>query len=340
MREQGHNDVQMIIRSEYGKPDLFITFTCNPQWEEITSALLLDHKASDRPDLIVRVFRLKLRELLRDLINCHVLGTLLGYVCTIEFQKRGLPHAHILIILCDTATPRDIVEYDRIVCAELPDPVLQSRLHAIVKRCMIHGPCGVAKRSALCLRDGRCSKRIPKAFSVVTTNAEDGYPFHRRRDNGRVVNVGGAQLDNRWVLPYNPYLLLKFNAHINIEISSIVSAVKYLFKYVYKGYDRAIIEFKAGGENVDTAEAKSVNEISQYLEGRYVSATEVCCRIFAYELHANPLHVLRLALHTKDRQPVYFSEQDDLEDVLCKPVKTRLLLDGFLRIKVCPLLRM
>ena len=49
---------RMGIVRKYGKPDLFITFTCNPQWEEITSALLLNQKASDRPDLIVRVFRL------------------------------------------------------------------------------------------------------------------------------------------------------------------------------------------------------------------------------------------------------------------------------------------
>ena len=191
----------------------------------------------------------------------------LGYVYTIEFQKRSLPHAHILIILRDTATHRDTVEYDRIVCAELPNPVLQPRLHAIVKRCMIHGPCGVAKKSAPCLRDGRCSKRFPKAFSAVTTNTEDGYLVYRRRDNGRVVNAGGAQVDNRWVVPYNPCLLLKFNAHINVEICSTVIAVRYLYKYVYKGHDRVIIEFKAGGENVNTAEVKSVNEISEYLEG-------------------------------------------------------------------------
>ena len=148
----------MSIVRKYGKPDLFITFTCNPQWEEITSALLLDQKASDRPDLIVRVFRLKLRKLLRDLINCHVLGRLLGYVYTIEFQKRGLPHAHILIILCDTATPRDIVEYDRIVYAVLPDPVLQPRLHAIVKLC------GVAKKSAPCYGTGGVLNGFRKRF--------------------------------------------------------------------------------------------------------------------------------------------------------------------------------
>ena len=93
-----YKDAMSIVR-KYGKPDLFITFTCNLQWEENTSALLLDQKASDRPDLIVRVFRLKLRESLRDLINCHVLGRPLGYVYTIEFQKRSLPHAHITYTL-------------------------------------------------------------------------------------------------------------------------------------------------------------------------------------------------------------------------------------------------
>ena len=60
-----------------------------------------------------------------DKINCHVLDWLVGYVYTIEFQKRDLPHAHILIIHCDTAIQRDIVKYNRIVCAELLNPVLR-----------------------------------------------------------------------------------------------------------------------------------------------------------------------------------------------------------------------
>ena len=136
--------------------------------------LILDQKASERPDLVVRVFRLKLSKLISDLMNKHILGKPLAHVYTIEFQKRGLPHAHILIILSDHDTPREPCEYDRIVCAELPDPVLQPRLHAIVKRCMMHGACGVANKSAPCLKDGKCSKRFPKAFSAVTTTSEDG----------------------------------------------------------------------------------------------------------------------------------------------------------------------
>ena len=163
----------------------------------------------------------------------------------------------------------------------------------------MHGPCGVAKKSAPCLRDGKCSKKYPKAFSAISN----------------------AKLDNRWVVPYNPFLLLKFNAHINVEICSTVSSVKYFYKYVHKGHDRGVVEFKSGSETVET---KCVDEISNYLEGRYVSATEARYRIFAYDLHANLPHVLRLAVHLENQQPVYFSEQAELKDVLSKQRDTTL----------------
>ena len=55
-----------------------------------------------------------------------------------------------------------------------------------------------------------------------------------------------------------------------------------------------------------------------------MSATEACYRISTYEIHANMTYVLLLAFHTKDRQPVYFSEKDDLEDVLSRQINTTL----------------
>ena len=64
----------------------------------------------------------------------------LAHVYTIEFQKRGLHHPHILIILSDHDKPREPCEYDRIVCVKLPDPIFQPQLQDIIKRCMIHGP--------------------------------------------------------------------------------------------------------------------------------------------------------------------------------------------------------
>ena len=75
---------------------------------------------------------------------------------------------------------------------------------------------------------------------------------------------------------------------------------------------------------METAGTKCVDEISNYLEGRYVSATEACYRIFAYDFHANLPHVLRLAVHLENKQPVYFSEQAELKDVLSKQRDTTL----------------
>ncbi len=53
---------------------------------------------------------------------------------------------------------------------------------------------------------------------------------------------GGFAFDNRWVVPYNSYLSLLFNCHINVEVYTFVAIVKYLYKYVYKGHNRAQVD--------------------------------------------------------------------------------------------------
>ena len=95
---QRYQDAMAIVRS-LSPPDYFITFTCNPKWPEITAELFPNQTAADRPDLTDRVFHIKLQELLDDLLKMEVLGTPHGMIHVIEFQKRGLPHAHILLIM-------------------------------------------------------------------------------------------------------------------------------------------------------------------------------------------------------------------------------------------------
>ena len=91
----------MAICRKYHKPDFFITMTCNPNWPEIKQELLECQKPQDRPDIVARVFKLKLDQLMNDLVHGGVLGKVVAYMYVIEFQKRGLPHAHILLILAD-----------------------------------------------------------------------------------------------------------------------------------------------------------------------------------------------------------------------------------------------
>lgn len=58
-----------------GFPDLFLTFTCNPKWPEITRHLQRHNlKPEDRPDLCCRVFKMKLDDLMYQLTKKHVLG--------------------------------------------------------------------------------------------------------------------------------------------------------------------------------------------------------------------------------------------------------------------------
>src|SRR5207248_2638079 len=69
----------MAIVSCFGKPDLFVTFTCNPKWPEITKELEPYQSANDRSDLTARVFHIKLQELLKDLLHNNCLGKVIAY---------------------------------------------------------------------------------------------------------------------------------------------------------------------------------------------------------------------------------------------------------------------
>jgi hypothetical protein len=81
-------------------------------------------------------------------------------------------------------------------------------------------------------------------FCDVTVQGKDSYLVYRRREDGRKEKVCGHELDNRWVVPYNPYLLHLFNCHINVEACGSIKTVKYLFKYIYKGHDRASVAIR------------------------------------------------------------------------------------------------
>ena len=102
---QKYQDAMTIV-TKHGKPDIFLTMTANPTWPEIQENLLPHQNASDRPNIFSRVFNLKLKDLLDDLLERHVLGHVTAFVYTIEYQKRGLPHAHLIIFLADADKPR------------------------------------------------------------------------------------------------------------------------------------------------------------------------------------------------------------------------------------------
>ncbi|KAI8559660.1 hypothetical protein RHMOL_Rhmol04G0190600 [Rhododendron molle] len=260
----------MAITRYNHHPDIFLTVIANPKWPEITSALLPHQTAVDHPDLVARVFELKRKTLMKEL-----------------------------------------------VCAEFPNSEEDPELFETVKSCMVHGPCSARNPHASCMENGKCTKRHPRDFVETTTVDENGYPIYRRRNDGKVYIVRGHEVDNRDVVPYNPHLSKMFNCHINVEVCAGMRCVKYIHKYIYKGYDRT------------TMVLGSANEIKQYLDGRYIGPPEAAWHIFGHHMHEEVPMVTQLALHLPGMHRVNFNPKESLEDIIARAGIEKSTLTGF-----------
>ncbi|XP_056698595.1 uncharacterized protein [Spinacia oleracea] len=287
---QNYHDALAICRWA-GPPDLFITMTCNPRWPEVRDFLSLipGQKPEDRPDIIARVFKIKLDELMVDLTKRNICGRTKAAIYTIEFQKRGLPHVHMLLFLQEPDKLRTAADIDRLISAELPDPEEDPVAFEAVVQYMTHGPCGTLNPKCPCMHDGRCTKYYPKDFNDDTIIGEDGYPQYRRRNNGRVAQKNGHTIDNTFIVPYNVDLLVNYQAHINVEVCNKYTCTKYLFKYMNKGPDMALATIQEvtdsgipGGQQANPEPPR--DEIKSYLQCRYVYAAEACWIVFGFPI--------------------------------------------------------
>ena len=314
-------DAMTYVRS-YGRPDLFITMTCNPNWEMIRTHLLPHQQPSDRQDVIARVFQQNVTGLWNMLKEGNIFGAPVAIMYTIEWQKRGLPHCHLLLWLEKKIHSSDI---DSIISAELPDPEEDPQLFDIVKSNMIHGPCEGVNEKSPCISEGKCSKRYPRAFIEETQTNDDGYPLYKRRSRAQGGHITTLPLkinqqkqdyevDNRWIVPYNPFLSKTFNCHINVEFSSSVRSVKYICKYCNKGPDAAMFNIR---------NKKTLDEIKAFEQGRYCSCNEMMWHLYGFDQHKRWPPVFQLNVHLENGQRVYFTEEN-VADAVANPRDTHL----------------
>jgi hypothetical protein len=272
------------------------------------------------------VFKIKLKELINDIHKKHILGRTIAGIYVVEFQKRGLPHAHILIFFTKDCKPHTVKDIDRMISAELPNSETNKLAHETIVRCTMHGPCGAMFPNAPCMEKGKCKKQDPRKFQSETVTDVNGYPIYRRRDTGHTVVVHGIELDNRWVVPHNVYLLTKYDAHINVEVCNNIRAAKYLFKYVYKRHDRAIVKTSHQSDNATEGNVVDTDEIKKYLDCRYVSASEAAWCIFEFDMHERFPTVEHLQCHLPNQQIVLFHDDDDVQEVATQSAISRTML--------------
>ncbi|XP_074374526.1 uncharacterized protein LOC141714930 [Apium graveolens] len=255
---------------------------------------LPDYSPQDSSDIISRVFHLKLKQLLDDIKKDSFFGTCIGVMYVVEFQKRGLPHVHMLIWLSAESKKELSSNIDKFVSAELPDP-----------------------------------DRDPVGYCSETYFDQSGFPIYRRRKTGITVAKGKCELDNGWVVPYNRDLLVKYQCHMNVEICCHARSLKYLFKYCLKGHDRATIEITSRIADKDRYDETPIDEINAYFDGRYICASEAAYRIFGYPIHCRSISVLRLAFHLPGERIYTLSESEVLAKVVRREKNKHSQLEAF-----------
>ncbi|CAN0874970.1 ATP-dependent DNA helicase PIF1 [Linum grandiflorum] len=297
----------IAVCNHFKNPDLFITFTCNAQWPEIVNAFKEDvgSHGEDKPMVIARIKRAP-SLILNGGSGMH----------TVEFQKRGLPHVHIIVWLSDNYKPKTPDMVDKILSAELPNPSLDPIGYDAVTKFMLHRPCGQSRPSSPCMQDERCSKFFPKPYASETTFDDHGHVTYRRRETNVSAFKSGAVLDNSYVVPYNRDLVVKYQAHIN-----------YLFKYITKGPDRSSL----------VAENNTIDEIAQYLDCRSISSYEAVWRLYKFHIHDRSPAVSRLSIHLPGQQPVTFDGRQSVASIVNRPdIKKTMLTEWFELNRTCP----
>ena len=207
--KQLYQDAMAICR-HYGRPDFFITFTYNPKWDEITSNIPAGSSATDRPDIVSRVFSLKLKTLVNELLKKHVLGKTVADIYVVEFQKRGLPHAHILLIMDHDDKIRDVEGIDNIICAEIPDRNIDPNLYDIVTSNMMHGPCGPTHS------DSPCMKKITAAGRTSPRRQGSHGPASRHPGN-RKRRIGERRASSPGTLDEHAFVVKPGGTHLGSQ---------------------------------------------------------------------------------------------------------------------------
>ncbi|KAJ0760860.1 putative DNA helicase [Helianthus annuus] len=331
-----HYQDALAICRVHGNPQYFITFTCNTKWPEIKRHLdkIGCTHVQDRPDIIARVFQMKVEEFIKFLKSNKTFGTVAADLYTIEFQKRGLPHCHTLLWVTPPYKIREPTDVDKYITAEIPDPSVEPTLHKIVTECMMHGPCGLPNANAPCMCDGKCSKSFPKPYENNTRFDKDGYVHYKRLANGQRIVKNGVPLDNGYVVPYNKTLCKRFNAHINVEYCGWNMMIKYLFKYISKGADRvkfAVTKADDQPTNTPIQPNPPVNEIKNFVDARFICPHEAAWRILRFPIHSRNPSVQILAVHLEDMQNVTFRETMRLHTIVSNPAFGKTTLTEWLR---------
>nr|GFA05521.1 hypothetical protein [Tanacetum cinerariifolium] len=216
----------------------------------------------DRPDTISCVFKMKLDDLMEDIRKGNHFGRVKAGAYLNRVSKTWIAALSFTHFLHEHDKISSTDEINHVISTELPFEVDDPIAFNTVRSHMMHGPCGELYKSASCMSRDTCVKGFPKQYCEDTFITRDGWPHYRRSNNGRKVQVGrqNIMLDNRFVVPHNNDLIVKYDCHINVEWCNQGTLVKYPSSYLNKCLDRATVVIE--GQRNETNNSTTTTNIS------------------------------------------------------------------------------
>jgi hypothetical protein len=294
----------LYIVSKLGKPTVFITLTVNTEWPEIKMKLGPGQTAFDRPDIVCQVFHQKLEAILANirLGKYFESNNLVEYeMRVIEYQHRGLPHAHIVVKLSNMPTDDEGIKdwIDKHISTYNPeacDPSVneeQYRYKELVRNFMLH-KCRVKSKCCPtgCQDDkGNCRKFFHKMTSCDRSCFDEkGFPRYKRRSSD--LNV----------VSYNYGILMDWNGHANVCYTENSYTVNYLYSYIFKGNRKVKISLNTGTSResyMDMEYESMSNEINLHIKSRKICSMDAMFRILGYKTYPAPsptVHVINAVM--------------------------------------------
>ena len=316
-------DDGMAVIGRYGNPTLFITFTGNPAWPEFLEAIRVttgNNPPQDAhilfPALLVRVFKAKLYSLENDLKTGAIFGHRQVFIQrVIEFQKRYIPHAHIVVRLDSPEPIPSMVDSwistrlfyheecpkfsgDIDTCMRCKCDCAAHALHRFIFSKMRHTRCQEGK----CATKSGCKKGYPfthagePLMSHSWCNTRGSWTFRRSFTQDDIV------------VPYNRALVEKYQAHINVECCASYTVIRYLRKYLSKMPDctRAL-------PSLDAVLANPKLEFQLWQSYRHVGVAEAVVRLLQVDVNLSEPSVSRLFIHKEDEQNVFSVDMDETD---------------------------
>ena len=314
MKSLSRNMLETV--SQRGAPHVFITLTTDTEWPEIQEMLLPGQTAFDRPDIVCRVFHERKEAVLHNIRKGKYFDAEVDYeVHVIEYQDRGLPHAHIVMRFKNMpqhGTPEMLQWIDKYIsCTCPPQPTPSStpqeiRLHYLKTRKMKH-TCSGGANGCIDRITGKCKKRFDQTLlSPTTVIDEKDYVVYKR-----------TKMEDLRMVSTTDSLLLDFDGHANVAFASNIHCIFYLFDYLFKGqkkvYQRLI---NVEDDNSEEANVRPDKQFRDYLKCRKLCSMDACWRNFGYQTYPAPTPPVLVVETKNEKHYLFFCKEKLQTDVM------------------------